>query len=211
MKFEHQNLCTYVSVFLSQIYSKNKQKALPKVSTRSKTIKRPVITTSQRITRSSTSQNKEIKPTLYNSTQDIKPSKTELDYKSSSPPKNISGPKKKPLKRYGKKKLPKYPCSICPRVCSKYCTLVTHMMTKHETKEKSYFCKKCNKGFTAEANLRRHFDLHAYDDTKPFACSVCDSRFPNQERLDRHTLTHGRIYRCNQCGTEYNDKQRFDR
>ncbi|OXA45089.1 hypothetical protein Fcan01_20368 [Folsomia candida] len=189
------------------------QKSMSRVSTKIKTIKKSNIPTSQRITRSSASQNREAKPAQIseetNSSEDIKPSKTELDDESSSTPKKIKG-EKKPLKKYGKKKLPRFPCSLCSKICYEHCTLVTHMMTRHETKDKSHFCSKCNKGFTAEANLQRHFDLHAFDNTKPLACSVCDARFSDQERLDRHTLTHGRKYWCDRCGAEYNSKERFD-
>ncbi|XP_035701207.1 oocyte zinc finger protein XlCOF6 isoform X2 [Folsomia candida] len=174
------------------------QKALLKVSKRSKTIKKPNISISDRKTRSSSCRNNEDKPEIKYSTE-ANESDTEYEKK-----------KKKSLKKPAKRRKFVFPCPICPRKFPVHVRLVKHMLGKHETNEKNYFCSKCGKGFTAEPNLQRHVSLHELDDSKPIICPVCDARFATQQHLDRHALTHERKYQCDFCPQVFHIKTNFD-
>lgn len=56
------------------------------------------------------------------------------------------------------------------------------------TKEKSFVCKLCLKGFSRNSCLRIHLRTHTNE--RIFICEICDKRFSQRVNLNEHLQTH---------------------
>lgn len=93
-----------------------------------------------------------------------------------------------------------YNCPYCEKACfRRQNALDSHLYMKHETGEKIYQCPQCEKKFSLEYNYQRHVKLHKVEETRPFLCEVCDSRFSTLEIFDKHKKTHVDSHHCDVC------------
>eukprot|EP00041_Stephanoeca_diplocostata_P010111 m.160451 g.160451 ORF g.160451 m.160451 type:complete len:409 (-) comp18026_c0_seq1:141-1367(-) len=53
---------------------------------------------------------------------------------------------------------------------------------------KKHVCSDCGKGFVSASKLQRHMAVHTGD--KPFACTICDTRFTQKSALKVHQKRH---------------------
>ena len=47
-------------------------------------------------------------------------------------------------------------------------------------------CKVCNKLFAAQSSLKRHLNVHAYNQEKKFGCEHCNAKFTTKFNMIRH-------------------------
>ncbi|XP_044742579.1 gastrula zinc finger protein XlCGF57.1-like [Chrysoperla carnea] len=66
-------------------------------------------------------------------------------------------------------------CNICKKEISTRTTLLRHMEIHDKNRSFKYYCDKCNKGFYAQENLKKH-QLRHMGKTK-FQCDRCEKRF----------------------------------
>ena len=88
-----------------------------------------------------------------------------------------------------------YPCTKCQRSFGSKQDLTSHSLsclnkTVHERKIvgiPSVMCPICNKGFTAERNIKRHIQV-VHEGHKPFHCAPCQHNFGSKQELMRHNI-----------------------
>ncbi|XP_021952751.1 gastrula zinc finger protein XlCGF58.1 isoform X2 [Folsomia candida] len=105
-----------------------------------------------------------------------------------------------------------FQCQICQNKYETQGLLDAHMIVRHETEEKSFFCTKpeCRKGFTLEVNFVSHMERHKLEKSKPIVCTICDARFANQTYLEKHNPVH-MTWICNFCGITLAAKKSWQR
>lgn len=69
----------------------------------------------------------------------------------------------------------KFTCNECNRQFRYLYHLKFHLKMHEKPKNKTHFCKKCDKSFTCRKTLYRHMDKNHLE-TKPYACKVCPRR-----------------------------------
>nr|XP_029543104.1 gastrula zinc finger protein XlCGF62.1-like [Oncorhynchus nerka] len=71
--------------------------------------------------------------------------------------------------------------------------------TSGNSKEKSFLCMFCNKGFSCPQNVAIHQRVHTGE--KPYSCTQCHMRFAQAGTLKRHQRVHTGVkpFSCTQC------------
>lgn len=102
-------------------------------------------------------------------------------------------------------------CHTCKvgNFCCEHCGMVyphaTHLKKHLETHGDIQFtCALCFKGFSREANYRRHMQRHSSE--KKFDCQLCDSKFKEKRELVKHRqLVHSnhRPFQCSSCSRSF--------
>lgn len=95
-----------------------------------------------------------------------------------------------------------FQCTICNNKFESQRALDAHMIVRHETEDKLFFCRKCEKGFSLEINFKSHADRHKIDKSHPVVCKVCDVRFVDEPHLEKHKSVHVNRFVCEFCGSE---------
>jgi len=73
-------------------------------------------------------------------------------------------------------------------------------------KNKAFPCDECNRGFSAEFNLRYHKRMHSGE--KLYTCTQCYKSYPNSNRLRAHKITHlNQSLTCNECNSVLKTKE----
>lgn len=93
----------------------------------------------------------------------------------------------------------KFKCDICSKSFSNKEYLNKHHQQQH-TKQFSFCCDQCGKGFTLRRALENHLLLHAGEFR--YQCELCGKLFIQRYSLDDHLRKHeGRFrFTCQQCG-----------
>lgn len=93
----------------------------------------------------------------------------------------------------------KFQCDVCSRSFSSKEYLNKHHQQKH-TKQFSFCCDRCGKGFTLKRALDNHLLLHAGEFR--YQCELCGKLFIQRYSLDNHLRKHEGRFRltCQQCG-----------
>lgn len=75
--------------------------------------------------------------------------------------------------------------------------------SKPTKKEKKFFCKICNQGFTRKHNMVSHELIHL--SSKPHVCTVCDLSFRRIHDLKRHEKLHlgEKPFHCEKCNRRF--------
>lgn len=96
-------------------------------------------------------------------------------------------------------------CKICKKELSKR-SFQNH---NHEAKTA---CEYCGKTFKNPPDIKAHI-LRKHSDKifseKLFECDLCDARVEDKNLLRLHMVVH-KIYRCKDCGEEFNGKNRME-
>ncbi|XP_062394881.1 zinc finger protein 1035 [Sardina pilchardus] len=104
-------------------------------------------------------------------------------------------------------------CKICGKKFEKQHTLSRHMNSLHGVKiPKTSTCQICLKSFRFPSDLENHKACH--DPSRPFCCSVCDSRFMTQKSLNQHfTMSHYTVesFTCHPCNKTYATRKSYAR
>lgn len=66
-----------------------------------------------------------------------------------------------------------------------------------------YKCVTCGKIFFHNSDLKRHIEIHAAAEDKPFKCEICDKRFAYRSYLNVHLRIH---IKCKICGRRFTQK-----
>ncbi|XP_077987014.1 uncharacterized protein LOC144441333 [Glandiceps talaboti] len=92
--------------------------------------------------------------------------------------------------------------------CETYCKTPPNQRIQSEvgdkcmtdTKEKSFICTVCGKGFKERCKLDRHTRIHT--NHRPCVCKECGKGFNERCTLKRHTRIHTneKLFVCNECG-----------
>ncbi|XP_076987658.1 uncharacterized protein LOC143659038 isoform X2 [Tamandua tetradactyla] len=71
------------------------------------------------------------------------------------------------------------------------------------TRQKSFQCEVCGKGFSKASNLQAHLRIHTGE--KPYKCDLCDKNFIRNSSLKAHQRVHTgqKPYKCEICGKGY--------
>ncbi|XP_069701197.1 uncharacterized protein [Periplaneta americana] len=93
----------------------------------------------------------------------------------------------------------KYQCDVCTKSFASKEYLQKHHQ-QHHTKQFSFYCDRCGKGFTLLHALENHLLLHSGE--YRFQCEICGKLFIQRYSLDDHLRKHEGRYRlsCQQCG-----------
>lgn len=107
-----------------------------------------------------------------------------------------------------------FTCETCNKVFDKLKNLKRH--EKLHSKVKPFVCE-CGKSYSRSDHLNRHKISHS-ENTKPFQCSLCVSRFSNRSHLNRHMKLHleekneerskGKYF-CSICNISFNHKTKY--
>jgi len=82
----------------------------------------------------------------------------------------------------------------------------TKQRKKQERKNMAFPCDECNRGFSAEFNLRYHKRMHS--GKQLYTCKQCYKSYPNNTRLRAHKLTHlNQSLTCNECNSVLKTKE----
>ncbi|PSN46473.1 hypothetical protein C0J52_06875 [Blattella germanica] len=92
----------------------------------------------------------------------------------------------------------KYNCDICTKPFSSKEYLNKHHL-QHHTKQFSFYCDRCGKGFTLKRALENHLLLHSGEFR--YQCEICGKMFIQNYSLDEHLQKHqGRFrHKCQLC------------
>lgn len=98
-----------------------------------------------------------------------------------------------------------YKCNICDKVFTKQFSLNRHFY--QHTGERAHKCRVCGKSFIQKTDMERHLTLHS--DELNFKCSACDKRFKTKKNLDSHFTTHSsyRPFHCSFCEKTFRVKR----
>ena len=93
----------------------------------------------------------------------------------------------------------KVQCDVCSKSFSSKEYLNKHHQ-QHHTKQFSFYCDRCGKGFTVRCALENHLLLHAGEFR--YQCELCGKLFIQRYSLDDHLRKHEGRFRltCEQCG-----------
>ncbi|XP_053962219.1 transcription factor grauzone-like [Anastrepha ludens] len=96
-----------------------------------------------------------------------------------------------------------FKCQHCEKVLCDRNGLKMHLQYFHGSRERTYYCIICCKGFFSRKVLTRHCLIHAPDEQKNVNCEQCDKAFCNKYSMKQHlALVHLNLYAkiCDICG-----------
>ncbi|KAH7973630.1 hypothetical protein HPB49_003469 [Dermacentor silvarum] len=98
----------------------------------------------------------------------------------------------------------RWPCQLCPIVCSTEFNLTSHMR-RHSTR-KRHACPVCPTTCSTLFNLASHMRTHTGE--KPFKCDMCPMAFAAKGTLVNHRRTHTgeRPFQCPFCNKSFTRK-----
>ncbi|XP_077496896.1 uncharacterized protein LOC144107660 isoform X2 [Amblyomma americanum] len=98
----------------------------------------------------------------------------------------------------------RWPCHLCPIVCSTEFNLSNHM--RRHAARKRHACPVCPITCSTEFNLANHMRTHTGE--KPFKCEVCPMAFAAKGTLVNHMRTHTgeRPFQCTFCNKRFTRK-----
>ncbi|XP_075560280.1 uncharacterized protein LOC142592624 [Dermacentor variabilis] len=98
----------------------------------------------------------------------------------------------------------RWPCQLCPIVCSTEFNLTSHMR-RHATR-KRHACPVCPTTCSTLFNLASHMRTHTGE--KPFKCDMCPMAFAAKGTLVNHRRTHTgeRPFQCPFCNKSFTRK-----
>ncbi|XP_055639533.1 zinc finger protein OZF-like [Toxorhynchites rutilus septentrionalis] len=106
-----------------------------------------------------------------------------------------------------------FACHVCPKSFGSQSNLLSHVKLHSSIPEHTkHVCHICKKGFSRKSYLKHHNAL-LHSENKPFACTLCPSKFKAKSNLRLHLRTHTqeRPYSCELCNKSFmypTDKKR---
>jgi KRAB domain-containing zinc finger protein len=98
-------------------------------------------------------------------------------------------------------------CELCKKKFTSKYLLQSHMNV-HRDVSKPFKCQYCIARFaTAEFHLD-HERIHRGE--TPFACDVCEKKFPSKKCLWRHYKAHTKPFQCHECGKRFSRKKNWE-
>lgn len=69
------------------------------------------------------------------------------------------------------------------------------------TKEKSFVCKICDKGYLYNTSLKAHMKNHLFENVQ---CKDCEEDINNIDQWNYHQQLHAKeVFECTSCGTTF--------
>ncbi|XP_075730431.1 uncharacterized protein LOC119163064 isoform X2 [Rhipicephalus microplus] len=98
----------------------------------------------------------------------------------------------------------RWPCQLCPIVCSTEFNLTSHM--RRHANRKRHACPVCPTTCSTLFNLASHMRTHTGE--KPFKCEMCPMAFAAKGTLVNHRRTHTgeRPFQCPICNKSFTRK-----